>query len=122
MIGRNRDKVHRLASELSGTCYAVDESRRAVLHLAAVFACNFGNAMNHIADDILKAEGMDLKMLLPLLQESLRKLQTLSPAEAQTGPAARGDRLVMEKHLSMLEDDRVKRIYREVSRYIEDHD
>lgn len=121
MIGRNRDKVHRLASELSGTCYAVDESRRAVLHLAAVFACNFGNAMNHIADDILKAEGMDLKMLLPLLQESLRKLQILSPAEAQTGPAARGDRLVMEKHLSMLEDDRVKKIYREVSRYVEEH-
>lgn len=122
MTDGSRDKVSRLAAELSSTCYAVDESRRAVLHLAAVFACNFGNAMNHIADDILKAEGMDLKMLLPLLQESLRKLQTLSPAEAQTGPAARGDRLVMEKHLSMLEDDRVKRIYREVSRYIEDHD
>ena len=121
MIGRNRDKVHRLASELSGTCYAVDESRRAVLHLAAVFACNFGNAMNHIADDILKAEGMDLKMLLPLLQESLRKLQTLSPAEAQTGPAVRGDRTVMEKHIAMLEDDRLKKIYREVSRYVEEH-
>lgn len=121
MIDRSRDKVHRLAAELSSTCYAVDESRRAVLHLAAVFACNFGNAMNHIADDILKAEGMDLKMLLPLLQESLRKLQTLSPGEAQTGPAVRGDRMVMEKHIAMLEDDRVKRIYREVSQYVEEH-
>lgn len=119
-IGPGREMVERFAAALSGDCRRVDEAQRAVLHLAAVFACNFSNAMASAADEILTAEGLDFKMLLPLMRQTLDKLQELPPAEAQTGPAARGDRSVMEKHLGMLGDERLRNIYREISAYIEE--
>jgi predicted short-subunit dehydrogenase-like oxidoreductase (DUF2520 family) len=43
-------------------------------------------------------------VLLPLIDESCAKLHTLSPAEAQTGPAVRWDTNVMDKHLKLLEN------------------
>ncbi|MBO4504694.1 MAG: DUF2520 domain-containing protein [Bacteroidales bacterium] len=120
-INESRALTMRLAQTLSDTCHIVCEEQRAVLHLAAVFANNFGNAMASIADDILKANGMDIKMLLPLMRQTLNKLHTLSPAEAQTGPAARSDRTVMEKHLKMLPDEKTRTIYTVISDYIMDN-
>ena len=119
-LGASRELVWRLAAALSDQCHRVGEAQRAVLHLAAVFACNFSNAMAVIADDLLKADGLDFKMLLPLMRQTLDKLQELSPIEAQTGPAVRGDRAVMDKHIRMLEDERLRNIYREISEYIKE--
>lgn len=117
-INENSDMTMRLAKTLSDTCHIVCEEQRAVLHLAAVFANNFSNAMASIADDILKSDGMDINILLPLMRQTIEKLHTLSPAEAQTGPAARGDRTVMDKHLKMLPDEKTRAIYTIISDYI----
>ncbi len=68
-----------------------------------MFACNFSNHLVSIADDILHENGMDYTVLLPLLNETVGKLQSLSPAKAQTGPAVRHDHTVMEAHEKMLE-------------------
>ncbi len=46
--------------------------------------------------------GLDFRLLLPLIRQSIAKLETMSPAEAQTGPAVRGDLDVCRKHLEML--------------------
>lgn len=117
-LGAQRDKVMRLASELSGIQYAITEEQRAVLHLAAVFACNFSNAMARAAETILNKEHLDFKMLHPIMQQTLSKLDTMSPKEAQTGPAVRRDNHTMEKHLQMLPSDELKTIYRQISQYI----
>ncbi|MBQ3850931.1 MAG: DUF2520 domain-containing protein [Bacteroidales bacterium] len=117
-LGASCERVWRLATALSDQSHRVGEDQRAVLHLAAVFACNFSNAMASAADEILAANGLDFKMLLPLMRQTLDKLQELSPVEAQTGPAVRGDRAVMDKHIRMLEDERLRNIYREISEYI----
>lgn len=47
-------------------------------------------------------EKLDYKILLPLLKETIRKLDTLTPKEAQTGPAVRNDQKVMSAHEEML--------------------
>lgn len=120
-LGVSCERVWRLATALSDQSRRVGEDQRAVLHLAAVFACNFSNAMASAADEILAANGLDFKMLLPLMRQTLDKLQELSPVEAQTGPAVRGDRAVMNKHIRMLEDERLRNIYREISEYIRAH-
>lgn len=118
MAGDDCDKVVRLAAELSDTRYSISESQRGVLHLAAVFACNFCNAMACVADEILKGDGMNLDMLMPLMQQTLDKLKTMSPAQAQTGPAARADKSVMEKHIEALPTAELQRLYRSISEYI----
>ncbi len=74
------------------------------LHLAAVFACNFVNHCCTLADDILAEAGVDFKVMLPLLDETVAKLHQLHPAEAQTGPAIRRDENVMGMQFAMLTD------------------
>lgn len=116
------DKVDRLAHALSDTIYYLDEKQRFVLHLAAVFACNFSNAMFHVAEQLLQSQQLNLDILKPLLQQTLKKLDYLSPSKAQTGPARRHDHRVMQKHLDALPDVQLKQIYRLLSDYIENMD
>ena len=106
------------AAKWSPTSTVVSETQRAYLHLAAVFASNFTNAMYGIAYDILTSRQIPFEVITPLLEQTLEKVKILSPAEARTGPAARGDRQTMEKHLAMLEDEELKAIYRLISEKI----
>jgi len=119
-LGASLDSVERLAAALSDRYCRMSELQRAVAHLAAVFACNFSNAMFSIADDILKDNGMSLDLLRPLMQQTLDKLDSMSPRQAQTGPARRNDSRVMAKHLETLTDEHWRRIYSAVSDYIRD--
>lgn len=96
------EKLQNLARLISTDVRHADSSMRKRLHVAAVFACNFSNHLVHIADTILREGGADYKILLPLLRETVAKLERLSPKQAQTGPAARGDRQIMESHEKML--------------------
>lgn len=98
------DLLSRLARKISNNVVEADSASRKVLHLASVFACNFSNCLVGIADDLLKDNGMDYRVLLPLLRQTVAKLDSLSPSEAQTGPAARLDFPVMKSHVEMLRD------------------
>lgn len=103
---------------LSGIVAVLSEQQRNTLHLAAVFASNFTNAMYATGFDILNDRGIDTKMLLPLLKNTLNKIEHFSPWDAQTGPAKRNDESIMNKHLSQLKDERQVQIYKLLSRYI----
>ena len=116
-----KTSVYHLAGILSDEVYEVDENKRFTLHLAAVFASNFSNAMVAIAAQILHDKGLSLKMLYPLLQNTAAKWQSMSPADAQTGPARRNDLNVMQRHLEELNDEELKKIYQLVSEYIRKH-
>lgn len=110
-----------LARLISGNVQTADSDTRKTLHLASVFACNFTNRLVGIADRILKTKGLDYTVILPLLQQTMGKLHHLSPTDAQTGPAARGDTKVINAHLSMLEEEpRLKDIYEKLSADIMD--
>ena len=116
-LGEKSGMVERFAAELSDKCCFMNESQRFATHLAAVFACNFSNAVCGMADEILRENDLDFDVLLPLLQQTMSKLDTLSPEEAQTGPAVRGDMSVMNKHLDALDDEK-KEVYHCISNYI----
>lgn len=113
--GDRKELLWELARELSPTCYEVSEEQRAHMHVAAVFACNFSNAMYGIAYDLLKENDLPFEMLLPLLRQTVRKVGEMPPAEAQTGPAVRRDFNVMQKQMESLEDKRLREIYRLMS-------
>lgn len=113
------DKVEALARSLSDRVFCADSRRRARLHIAAVFACNFTNAMYDIAHRLLGEEGIPFEVLLPLIDETAAKVHALTPHEAQTGPAVRGDSAVIQNHLETLaEDERLCDIYARISNYI----
>lgn len=97
-------RLRKLAYSLSSKVYELDSNKRKVLHLAAVFACNFTNHLLRISEDILRDEGMDTQLLHPLIMETIEKSMRMGPAQSQTGPAVRGDQPVLEAHLELLED------------------
>lgn len=119
-LGENQDKVMRLVAELSDMHCEMTEKQRAVAHLAAVFACNFSNALCGIADELLQKEGFSLELLMPLMEQTLDKLKTMSPKEAQTGPAVRRDTVVMGQQMMALDDERLRAIYSAISDYVMD--
>jgi predicted short-subunit dehydrogenase-like oxidoreductase (DUF2520 family) len=97
------DQLKKLAELISGIFYEADSERRQMLHMAAVFACNFSNHLAAIADELLAANGLSFELLLPLIEDTNRKLKNLDPVSSQTGPAVRNDRKIVEKHLRSLE-------------------
>ena len=60
-------------------------------------------------------------ILKPLITETANKIQTLSPQEAQTGPAKRNDTITINKHLALLTDENHKEIYKILTKSIIDH-
>ena len=116
------DKLQALASTISKNTYPLDSEKRRYLHLAAVFACNFTNHCYNLADNILRETGLPFDVMLPLIDETARKVHEMSPYMAQTGPAVRYDRSVISKQTELL-TGRTKDIYDIMSKSIfESHD
>lgn len=108
-----------IALMMSRNVNHADSAGRKRLHIAAVMACNFSNHLVALADDLLKEDGLDYHVLLPLLRQTIDKLHELPPAEAQTGPAARGDMNVVGSHLAMLASKpQIQEIYTLLSKSI----
>lgn len=120
--GSDEDALHTielLGHSISNKVYRADSSERALLHISAVFACNFTNAMYGIADQLLKQGGIPFDVLLPLIDETAAKVHTLAPHEAQTGPAVRGDNEVMQHHLARLTNQpELQQLYAQISAII----
>ncbi|KAA6334328.1 hypothetical protein EZS27_017341 [termite gut metagenome] len=108
-----------IAGSLSPKIYEADSEQRKCLHLAAVFACNFVNHLYALSADILEKYNLPFEWLVPLIDETARKIHELPPEYAQTGPAVRQDKNIMDKHQSMLADQpEVQEIYRLLSENI----
>ena len=82
-----------------------------MLHIAAVFACNFTNHLYDIASRIMEDARLPYSMLHPLIKETAAKAIAMPPALAQTGPAVRGDKQVMDAHLAKIKDTKLKELY-----------
>lgn len=95
-------KIMELVGTLSDKVYEVDSDRRRMIHLAAVFVCNFVNHMYRTGEMITDKTDLPFEILEPLIRETLNKAQEIGPENAQTGPAARNDRITIEKHLNLL--------------------
>jgi predicted short-subunit dehydrogenase-like oxidoreductase (DUF2520 family) len=110
--------LFKVAERLSNHVMSINAEKRKYLHLAAVFACNFSNHMIALAAQILQKQGIDWRLLEPLIHETANKLSDLHPLEAQTGPAVRGDHAIMEQHLAMLKDEKIRNLYALISENI----
>ena len=108
-----------LAQTISKSVTEADSEKRKGIHLAAVFSCNFVNHMFTIGSELMKKSDSSFDLLKPLILETVNKALELQPKNAQTGPAIRNDKMVMENHLKLLEEyPEFKKIYRFVSESI----
>ena len=95
------DSAFKTAAELSRLLGAkvtpLSSENRKYLHLAAVFACNFANHCYALAAEVMEQAGLPFEDLLPLINQTTAKLSKMHPADGQTGPAVRDDKVVMQK-------------------------
>lgn len=112
--------VTALAEVLSKDIHIINSEQRRALHMAAVFTCNFVNHLYAIGHEICDANDLPFDVLKPLIQETTEKIQSLSPKEAQTGPAKRGDQKTIKKHIKSLENKDWKKIYKLLSKSIKE--
>lgn len=99
----------------------LSSEQRLHLHIAAVWACNFANHCFAQGAQEMATAGLDWRLLLPLIQETVDKLQTLTPRESQTGPAVRRDERIVSLHESVLSDKRAS-LYDLLTRSIQSND
>lgn len=110
--------LEKLAKRISSRVYITDSDQRSKLHLAAVWASNFVNHMYFISQQMVENAGMSFDHLLPLIQEVACKVNDLSPKDAQTGPAKRDDKIVLEKHEALIQDSFYLELYQKISQSI----
>ncbi|MCF8336265.1 MAG: DUF2520 domain-containing protein [Bacteroidales bacterium] len=118
---RNLNILGQIAEELSNNVCHIDTMQRLYLHVAAVFACNFTNFMFASAENILRNHDISFNVLKPLIRETVDKALVHSPSRSQSGPAVRGDREIIEKHLDLLaHSGKLQNLYKYVSESIMD--
>ena len=82
--------------------FSCNSKQRLALHLSAVVANNFSNALFQMAYEILEKENLSFDLLKPIIKETASKVQNHHPMQIQTGPARRGDYNIINKHLQFL--------------------
>lgn len=112
------ETLRTLAASISENVHHIDSEQRKKLHLAAVFVNNFTNYLYGIGEELCLEEGLSFDLLKPLIMETANKIQTMSPKEAQTGPARRNDIKSMEEHLELLNKQEHITLYKLLSQAI----
>jgi predicted short-subunit dehydrogenase-like oxidoreductase (DUF2520 family) len=93
-----------LAESITDRLYELSSDDRQYLHLAAVFACNFVNHCYALSAEILEKHGLPFDVMLPLIDETARKVHEMHPLDAQTGPAVRYDENVIRHQIQLLRE------------------
>ena len=93
-----------LADEMGSPSYMINTEQRQALHLSAVFINNFTNQLYRIAHELSDFKNINFDVLKPLILETAKKVQNMSPYSAQTGPAKRNDQVTINQHMRALKN------------------
>lgn len=108
----NLQLLKNLAKAVGCKPHTITTEQRQTLHLAAVFVNNFTNQLYRIGHEICETKNIEFKILHPLILETAKKIQDMSPYMAQTGPAKRNDKKTIKRQLKLIENEEHKAIYK----------
>ena len=114
--------IEKIASSISTVIYSINSKQRKALHVSAVFVNNFVNELYEVGNEICRENNISFDILKPLIEETALKVQTLTPREAQTGPAKRKDQQTILTHLDFLKDQNKKDLYKLLTQSIQSHE
>ncbi len=124
-IETNNEKFEKFLKKIfeksSKSIFNFNYETRKIVHLAAVFSCNFLNHLLYISNDLLENEKIDFSILKSIIQETTKKALNNSIKKSQTGPAVRKDFKTIEKHLRILSKPEKKKyidVYKSITNSI----
>ena len=110
--GAHSEIAEKIARAAGARLAEIAPGQKVLYHAAAVFGSNYIAALLDIAQELI---GIDNARddLAALADSAIRNWRTHTDSRRFTGPAARGDREVLERHLAALADrPQVAEIYR----------
>jgi len=100
------EEIMTLARDIGARPMSIRPESKVLYHAAAVMACNYLTALLDASAALCAAAGIDrqtaLKAMAPLAEATLGNVARLGPAEALTGPIARGDAKTVARHMDAL--------------------
>lgn len=95
--------IDAITRAITDKVYPLASADRKYLHLAAVWACNFANHCYDVSAQILEEHNIPFEVMLPLIDETAAKVHEMDPRRAQTGPAKRFDKNVIQAHEALMD-------------------
>ncbi len=91
-----------LASTIGFKAVRIESKNKVLYHLSAVFMCNLLTALMHTGEGIANRIGIDLMPFFPIIETTLRNIETKGPLLSLTGPVVRGDAETVASHLEAI--------------------
>ncbi|MEO0224469.1 MAG: DUF2520 domain-containing protein [candidate division WOR-3 bacterium] len=110
-----------LANFFKSKIIKIKKENKLLYHVACIFASNFPNFLLTIADELIKiSTNKNYKILIPLIQTSLKNAIVYGPKNALTGPAKRKDIKLIKNHLKFLKtfNPDIYKLYKIISEMI----
>ncbi len=110
--------LEKIFKKSSDSIFQINYETRKILHLSAVFSCNFLNHLFYISNDLLETQKIDFSILKAIIQETTKRALNSNIKDNQTGPAIRKDLQTIEKHLRILSKTKKKKyidIYKSIT-------
>ena len=70
------------------------------------------------SNNLLKEDNLDFKLLIPLINQTILKLNDNKPGDVQTGPAKRKDVKLIKHQLEMISNKKTKDLYQFITNSI----
>ncbi|ABO48708.1 6-phosphogluconate dehydrogenase, NAD-binding protein [Desulforamulus reducens MI-1] len=115
--------AEKMVKDLQGRYFIIKAADKPLYHAAAVIASNYLVSLMHLSASIYRQLGLDEEQardaLFPLIQGTLNNIAKVGPAQALTGPVARGDASTVKGHISALSrmNWRTQEVYRSLGLY-----
>jgi predicted short-subunit dehydrogenase-like oxidoreductase (DUF2520 family) len=121
--GKAINLARQIAADLGAHVLAVDKSEKIYFHISGVASCNFFIAVLELAESQLKKVGYDIKILLPLIKQTLKNVESMGVKASLTGPVKRKEMDIVKKHLEVLENSPDEAaLYKALSKFLQDAD
>ncbi len=102
------EELRRMAEAIGGKALRIAPGAKALYHAAAVMACNYLSALLDASAAFCERAGIKrataMEAMEPLVRATLDNVMSMGPAEALTGPIARGDVETVARHLEAMAD------------------
>jgi|TARA_B110000285_G_scaffold47856_1_gene54063 predicted short-subunit dehydrogenase-like oxidoreductase (DUF2520 family) len=117
----DKQLVLNLTKSIEAKAIDLNSDQREKLHFAAVMVNNFTNHLFTQAALFCEENNLSFNLLRPLIQETVDKIDILSPQDAQTGPALRNDQSTLKRHLELIKNPTLKAVYTTLTAAIQKH-
>lgn len=119
--GEHRKTAKLIAMAVGARFAEVSAEQKPLYHAAAVFGANYVAAVLDVSAELMRRAGVAgaQEDLMALAESAIQNWKHHDDHRRFTGPAARGDRATMERHIAALGDDtQVAEIYKLLAAWI----